>query len=579
MEAKIGGFKMKKLILLIIFQVLLLISAALAEPVYDVIDLGKIPGTDYSEAYSISGKGQIVGMCSLPSILGRATLFDPTGAGNNTDLGTHGRDLCYASSINDSGQIVGRANNAAGHSRATLFDSSGGGSNIDLGTLGGIYSQANSINNSGKIAGLAYNTSNQPRATLFSSTGDGNNINLGTLGGDYSSAYSINDSGQIVGYAQNASSVWRATLFDSTGGGKNLNLGTLPSGGHSEALSINNSGQIVGYAQNASGDYRATLFDTAGSGNNNDLGTLGGNDSYAVSINDLGQIVGYAQNASGDYRATLFDISGIGDNIDLNTLIDPGLGWTLRDAYGINDNDWIVGYGYNPTGRHRAFLLRPRNTAPVAIAGPNQVVYVCSDDELTDVNLDGSGSYDDNNDCLDYYWSWTVDGNICEANGVSPTIQLPAGEYEIELVVDDGIDFSEPNYCTITVIKPLHAKLQVMPRFLNTQSRRRTITAIVYMPQGITPEDIDANEPLVFIHDSNEIESTRQFVSKWNMHGRPRTWVLASFDKDDCIDILSLGLNRIKVTGRLSSGRCYYGNSCIYVFKPRPFRRPWKFPK
>ena len=40
---------------------------------------------------------------------------------------------------------------------------------------------------------------------------------------------------------------------------------------------------------------------------------------------------------------------------DLNTLIDPSSGWMLEEATGINDNGWIVGYGYNSaTGRYDA---------------------------------------------------------------------------------------------------------------------------------------------------------------------------------------------------------------------------------
>ena len=45
---------------------------------------------------------------------------------------------------------------------------------------------------------------------------------------------------------------------------------------------------------------------------------------------------------------------------DLNTLIDPSSGWMLEEATGINDNGWIVGYGYNSaTGRYDAVLLTP----------------------------------------------------------------------------------------------------------------------------------------------------------------------------------------------------------------------------
>ncbi|MGD9110554.1 MAG: hypothetical protein PVG93_06395, partial [Phycisphaerales bacterium] len=209
------------------------------------------------------------------------------------------------------------------------------------------------------------------------------------------------------------------------------------------------------------------------------------------------------------------------------------------------------------------------NVPPVAVAGPNQVVYVCDNDELAEVHLDGLGSYDDDGDELDYYWSWIIDGNVVEANGVAPTIQLPIGEYEIELVVDDGTELSEPDYCTITVVEPIHARMFCRPWFLNTNSRGGIITTVIYVPD-VTPEDIDADEPLIFIPGG--VESTRQFVSQW--HNRGCTWIMACFDKGDCIDSLSPGINKIKITGRLKSGQCYYGYSGIYVFKPRYFWCP-----
>jgi hypothetical protein len=243
---------------------------------------------------------------------------------------------------------------------------------------------------------------------------------------------------------------------------------------------------------------------------------------------------------------------------------------------GSDVTDLMSNSSYEPWG----IVIAPGlNAPPIADAGPNQVVYVCSDDELADVTLDGSGSYDDDNDILDYYWSWIVDGNLYEANGVSPTIQLPVGEYEIELIVDDGMELSGPNYCTITIIEPLRTKMLCIPRFLNTQSRRGNVMTFVYMPDGVEPNDIDSDEPLLLVCDSNAVEQKRQFVRQWNMHGRSRTWILAWFDKGDCIDILSPGYNRIKVEGRLNSGRCYYANSSIYVYQPRPFRRWWSIPR
>jgi len=91
------------------------------------------------------------------------------------------------------------------------------------------------------------------------------------------------------------------------------------------------------------------------------------------------------------------------------------------------------------------------NNLPVANAGPNQAVYARKIDGIAEVNLDGSGSYDADGDALTYLWKWSIDGNDYETNGVNPTIELPVGQYTIELVVNDGREDSEPNQVVITI--------------------------------------------------------------------------------------------------------------------------------
>jgi probable HAF family extracellular repeat protein len=287
------------------------------------IDLGTLGGRN-SEAYSINNVNQVVGRAVNNQGDRRATLFDSTGGGNNIDLGALGGLHSEALSINNAGQIVGWAEyemDIYHYHRATLFDHSGidptgAGNNIDLGTLGGRNSEAISINDAGQIVGQAelseimwlYN-----HATLFDPTGAGNNIDLGTLGGDESKALSINDAGQIVGVADlDESMLWsyHATLFDPTGAGDNIDLGTL-GGDWSEALSINDASQIVGWAYNSQGWQLATLFDPTGAGNNIDLNTLIDPNSgwflyYALDINASGWIVGGGYNPQGeDPRAFL----------------------------------------------------------------------------------------------------------------------------------------------------------------------------------------------------------------------------------------------------------------------------------
>ena len=255
----------------------------------------------YGGASSINDNGQIVGWAIHSSGSDRAAIFDATGYGNNIHLGTlSGYNYSWAASINGNGQIVGACAAVSRwfptRNRATLFDPTGSGNNIDLGTLGGDQSYACGINNIGQIVGAAENSSGDPHATLFDSIRNGNNIDLAPL--DIASgAYSINDNGQIVGEIFK-SGYWHATLFDTTGNGNNIDLGTL-GGDESCAISINQRGQIVGWSQKGTGilDSYATLFDPTGGGNNIDLNTLIDPACdltliSAHSINDHGWIVG-----------------------------------------------------------------------------------------------------------------------------------------------------------------------------------------------------------------------------------------------------------------------------------------------
>jgi parallel beta-helix repeat protein/predicted outer membrane repeat protein len=205
------------------------------------------------------------------------------------------------------------------------------------------------------------------------------------------------------------------------------------------------------------------------------------------------------------------------------------------------------------------------NHRPVADAGPDITAYAWING-WADVNLCGSACFDQDGDELDYYWSWVVDGNVCEANGVTAQISLPVGTHLIELIVDDGIDLSEPNYCTVNVIGARQVKLSLTPRVLNHYSRG-WIIALLSMPEGISKSDINPDDPLVFYPGG--IKSTRQFVyetrSRYGRGRRRQTYIMASFDKKDCINHLSDWSNGVQITGQLASGQYFYGSGRLYV--------------
>ncbi len=110
------------------------------------------------------------------------------------------------------------------------------------------------------------------------------------------------------------------------------------------------------------------------------------------------------------------------------------------------------------------------NTAPIADAGPDQIVEcACNTEEGTKVTLDGTNSSDPDHGVLTYTWT----GPFVEspAYGATPTVTLEGGcpgEYVITLVVSDGIDDSEPNQVMITVVDttPPQFQLSVAPTIL-----------------------------------------------------------------------------------------------------------------
>jgi len=160
------------------------------------------------------------------------------------------------------------------------------------------------------------------------------------------------------------------------------------------------------------------------------------------------------------------------------------------------------------------------NSRPVADAGPDQTAYAWIDG-IAEVVLDGNDSYDPDGDELSYYWSWTIDSNNYEANGVNPTIELPVGEHTVNLIVNDGIEDSEPNEVVITVIEPIESALRVMPRTINRRSRQRLIRALLRLPEDIAPEQIDNGQMLMLY--PGEIEANRQRVFQYYKRDIQRT--------------------------------------------------------
>jgi probable HAF family extracellular repeat protein len=87
------------------------------------------------------------------------------------------------------------------------------------------------------------------------------------------------------------------------------------------------------------------------------LGTLGGSFSIARDLNNNGEIVGGSLTEGDEnFHGFIYRDHRLRD---LNEFLDPGTGWELIQALGINNHGEIIGIG-SYTGQDRIVLLRPR---------------------------------------------------------------------------------------------------------------------------------------------------------------------------------------------------------------------------
>ena len=223
-----------------------------------VINLGTLPGGNFSEALAINERGQITGYWGSPTGPDHGFIWQDDVM---MDLGpTMGAIFSRAYDINDAGQVTGwRREEKGGERLAFLWED---GLVTDLGPIpGGFTSEARGINNLGEVVGLGWledpKTGDSVRHGFFWSGGQ--MIDLGTLPGmPQSLATDLNDAGQVVGssFAQGGRAfIWQA--------GRMIDLNDLISpdvgvtiGG---AYAISDTGQIVGTGEYPGGNIAILL--------------------------------------------------------------------------------------------------------------------------------------------------------------------------------------------------------------------------------------------------------------------------------------------------------------------------------
>ena len=199
---------------------------------------------------------------------------------------------------------------------------------------------------------------------------------LPTLGAPDSTATGVNSSGLIVGRGTNASGYTRAFIYNiDTNGITDLDFAHTAYNNRAKAINDNNltvgevvpgpcppspllcrNGTAPSRLQNS--HYIAVMFAQGGKPlAPNSLGSLGGLDSLVYGINNAGTAVGSATTSTGAWHAYM---SNNGVMTDLNSIPANGAaGWTMYEAYNINDAGQIVGRATGPHGEDEIFVLVP----------------------------------------------------------------------------------------------------------------------------------------------------------------------------------------------------------------------------
>jgi probable HAF family extracellular repeat protein len=444
----------------LVLCVLVLTSAAIAQPpTYVITDLGTLGG-ETSRALSLNDQGQITGaslngetsttkvctywdsktpICSWITVVHEHpflwTPHTPNGTtGTMTDIGTLGGPYGLGTAINNAGQIAGHSvtqGDSSSKHRPFRWLPNSSKPMTDLSKSG----LENLDSFEADPAGIGPNGEVISKHQLWL---DGEVTDLGNLLGDpdpiarvYVSATGINSSGQVVGNDWwNGSSPAlfgpRAFLWQK---GVMTNLGALPGDDFGEVYAISDNGLVAGTSF-VELDLGWTIFIVPDRGFLLTLGPEGQVRSRLAlpslenetelrprSVNNAGTVIGvYQSQAEPGGSPYSRIISGFfvwdrrNGQRDLPSLLPPGSGWQIKDVYEINNAGQIVGTGINPEGRQRGFLLTPTALPTLHISRDGNDVVVQWIQGLPNVVLE---SCNDPNPAA----SWST---VMDASGRSP---------------------------------------------------------------------------------------------------------------------------------------------------------------
>lgn len=350
------------------------ISAASAQALYAVTDLGVAPGYESCYPYRLNDHGDVVGSCASAASAQEAVVWRN---GTMSALGKlTGGNYSYATAINSLGVIAGDGDTGNIRPQAwvtttspgvllNIFPNNGGNTHTlfigDDGVIGGYYTKSLSGNTSSWKGAIWTPDPKDPRK--YRTT------DLPVLPGGINTKASnsipnaFNRSGQAAGYASNDQIGQHAVLWNNDAAHSIVDLGVVPGDWSSLAYGMNDFGQVVG-ASNPPFGSRPVVWNNDAAHTPVALPPLPG-DNYgsAYGINNAGHVIGFSYYGTpGTWDATpaRMVVWRDGGVFEIQSLLDPatGAGWTLNAANAINNLGQIVGLGTR-NGITRAILLTP----------------------------------------------------------------------------------------------------------------------------------------------------------------------------------------------------------------------------
>lgn len=440
------------------------------------------------------------------------------------DIGTLGGSMCNPYAISNNGHVVGVSETSNGERHAFLYKDE---VLTDLGTLGGNTSEAFDVNDHGQIVGYSTLANGEIHAFIYE---NGIMKDLGTYcGGSYSLANGVNNNGYIVGHAQvpfgnnqepcDIAVLWKPVFCNTA---PTANAGPDQSGHYGDLITLDGSGStdpdnnypltyswvmlekpegssaVIAeptcvnptFEVDLMGDYMISLTVT------DNLGGTSAPDQVTISTINAKPIADAGPDKSVQQVGTVVQIDGTqswdpdGDNITFlweitskpdgsaASISDPQSGTTsiIPDVYGEYTISLVVNDLWE-SSEPDYVVISFENIKPVADAGNN---ISCMAGYT--VELNGSGSSDENGDALTY--NWQIVSKPDGSNGSIPDETLVAtslttdepGEYIISLVVNDGLVNSEPSIMTIAAVS-IHDVL--------TEKLQETSNGISLLPEDV----------------------------------------------------------------------------------------------